>query len=263
MKMTSRTLVNLALLILPTSAFAQDLPAPTDRWGIGAGVSIFDSPYAGEGTRIQPLPLINYEGKHLFLNGISGGVHLYQTSQFTFDAILSARLSGFDINDLGRSELLDNGVDSSLLSDRDDGLDAGIRATLGSSWGAISLEAVHDISDTSDGYEISLNYRYGWLFNQTAVTANAGASWMSSDLGSYYFGILDKEVSRGVSAYSPGSAVIPSIGMTLVHTIGSSKWQIIGSAEYQFLPSELRNSPLIDPDHNGMGRVIVGLSRRF
>lgn len=261
MKIISRTLVNVALLILSASAVAQDLPAPSDRWGIGIGASIFDSPYAGEGTRIQPLPLINYEGKHLFLRGTSGGVHLYQTSQFTFDAILSARLSGFDISDLGRSELLDNGVDASLLSDRDDGLDAGIRATFGSGWGAIALQAVQDISDTSDGHEISLNYRYRWMFNQTAITANAGASWMSADLGGYYFGILDKEVSRGVSAYSPRSAVIPSIGMTLVHTIGSSKWQIIGSAEYQFLPSEFRNSPLID--HDGMGRVLVGLSRRF
>jgi MipA family protein len=135
--------------------------------------------------------------------------------------------------------------------------------TFGSSWGAISLGAVHDITDASGGYEISLDYRYTWRLAKTSITAHAGANWMSSDLANYYFGILDSEVARGVSAYSPGSALVPRIGLTAMHPIGASKWQLLGSAEYQFLPSELRNSPLLEPDRNGFARVVLGLSRRF
>jgi MipA family protein len=251
------------LLVLPAAALAQEPSAPPSRWTLGLGASVIDSPYAGEGSRVRPFPLLGYEGERVFLRGTSAGAHLYQSRQFTVDAILSARLQGFDIDDLGRAELLSNGVDAGLLRDRDDGLDAGIRMTFASSWGAISLGAVHDITDASGGYEISLDYRYTWRLAKTSITAHAGANWMSSDLANYYFGILDSEVARGVSAYSPGSALVPRIGLTAMHPIGASKWQLLGSAEYQFLPSELRNSPLLEPDRNGFARVVLGLSRRF
>ncbi|TMU27105.1 MipA/OmpV family protein [Halomonas sp. ATBC28] len=263
MNMLARILLQLASSVLPIAAFGQEVLAPSVRWSVGVGAAAIDSPYAGEGLRVRPLPLISYEGERMFLRGTSGGVHLYQSRQLTFDAILAARLYGFDIDDLGRSELLVNGVDPDLLSDRDDGIDAGFRTTLGSSWGAVSLEAVHDVSDASEGYEISLDYRNTWQFGRAALTANAGASWMSSDFAGYYFGVLDEEVARGVAEYLPGSAVVPRIGLTMAHSVGSSQWQLLGSVEYQFLPSELRDSPLLEPDQNGVGRLVLGLSRRF
>lgn len=263
MNSKTRTRASIALLLLPAAAFAQEPPAHSGRWSFGAGAAVIDSPYAGEGSRVRPFPLISYEGERVFLRGVSGGVHLYQSKQFTFDAVLSARMYGFDIDDLGHAELLANGVDPALLSDRDDGLDAGFRATFGSAWGSLSLEALRDISDASDGYEISLDYRYTWLFDRTTLTANAGASWMSSDLAGYYFGTLDEEVARGVTAYSPGSAVLPRIGLTLTRSLGGSQWQLLGSVEYQLLPSELENSPLLEPDRDGFGRLVIGLSRRF
>lgn len=263
MDVTARMLAKLALLALPATALGQESSAPSGKWSVGVGAAVIDSPYAGEESRVRPFPLVSYEGERVFLRGISGGVHLYDSGGFTFDAILSARLYGFDISDLGHAELVANGMDPSLLSDRDDGIDAGFQATFASTWGAISLEGVHDISDASGGYEISLDYRHTWLFDRTTLTANAGASWMSSDLAGYYFGILDEEIVRGVAGYSPGSTVIPRIGLRLAQPIGSSKWQLLGSVEYQFLPSELSDSPLLEPDRDGFGRVVLGLSRRF
>lgn len=263
MNLTAQTLAMLAFLAAPASAFGQQPASPPGNWALGVGAALIDSPYAGEGTRLRPFPLVSYEGERVFLRGISAGVHLYGSPLFKLDALLSPRLGGFDIDDLGRSELLANGVDPDLLRDRDDALDAGLRATFGSSWGSIALEAVHDVSSVHDGYEMGLDYRYTWRFAQTAVTASAGASAMSSKLAGYYYGILDAEVARGVDAYSPGSAVVPRVGLTLMHSIGASNWQLLGSIEYQRLPGELRNSPLLEHDRNGMGRVVLGLSRRF
>lgn len=262
MNPTVRILSKLVILVLPLSAFGQS-SSPPDKWSIGVGTALTASPYAGEGTRVQPIPLIRYEGEHLFLRGLSAGVHLYHSDSLTFDALMSARLDGFDRSDLGRAELRDNGVNRDLLSDRDDGIDAGVRATYRTPYGAITLEALHDISDTSDGYEVSLDYRYTWHLSRTALTANAGASWMSAELANYYFGILDEEVSRGVADYSPGSAITPRLGLTLTHPIGSSKWALLGALEYRHLPSEFRNSPLMEPNRNGMARMSIGLSRHF
>ena len=263
MSPTFRVLFKLATLVLPVSAFAQEPPQSSTRWSIGAGTSVTASPYAGEETRIRLIPLIGYEGQRFFLRGASGGVHLYNSDQFTFDAILSARLDGFDASDLGRAELRANGVNRDLLSDRDDGIDAGVRATYRTAYGDIALEALHDISDASDGYEVSLDYRYTWHISRATLTANAGASWMSSRLAGYYFGTLDEEVSRGVTEYSPGSAVTPHIGMTLMQPIGSTKWALLGAVEYRHLQSELRDSPLLESDRNGIAQLVIGLSRRF
>ncbi|MCI3953340.1 MAG: MltA-interacting protein, partial [Burkholderiales bacterium] len=116
---------------------------------------------------------------------------------------------------------------------------------------------------TSEGYEFKLDYRYQWQFDQTSLAAIAGASWLSADTANYYYGILDEEVARGVEAYSPGSVVIPRVGLQVSRSLGSSKWQLLGALDYQFLPDEVRDGPLLEPDSEGTARAMVGLSRRF
>lgn len=256
----------LVLLTLSAAVAAQSAPAAPEQrsgeWTLGAGAIVIDSPYAGEGSRVRPVPLLGYEGERVFVRGTAAGLHLLQRGGFTLDAIVSVRLDGFDIDDLGRSELLANGVDAALLEDRDDGLDAGFRATYGGRWGAVSLQGVHDISDASDGYEIALDYRYTWLVGRSAITANAGSSLLSDDLAGYYYGTLDTEVARGVAAYAPGSAVVHRVGVTWTQPLGDA-WQLVASAEARHLPGELRDSPLLDPDSDRSGRLFLGVSRRF
>lgn len=247
----------------PAAALAQGADPPASRWAFGLGAAAIESPYAGEGDRIRAFPLISYEGERVFFRGISAGVHLLDSGGFRLDAVLSARLDGFDIDDLGRTELLANGLDPNLLSDRDDGLDAGVRASYRAGFGMISLEGTHDVTSASEGYEFELDYRYTWQVGQTALTALTGATWMSADTAGYYYGTLDEEVARGVAAYAPGSAVIPRVGVQLAHSLGDSRWQVLGAIDYQFLPDELQDSPLLEPDSEGMARVMIGLSRRF
>ncbi|WP_457322180.1 MipA/OmpV family protein, partial [Stenotrophomonas sp. P5_B8] len=89
-------------LLLPTVALAQGVSsssdlladAQDDRWSLGVAVSVRDSPYAGEGTRVRPLPLVTFDGQRLFWRGLSGGVHLIQGEAFSLDAVLSGRFDG-------------------------------------------------------------------------------------------------------------------------------------------------------------------------
>jgi len=259
----SRTAFVIAILAAPSIAAAQSSTNRSERWSVGAGLIVFDSPYAGEGTRTRAVPLLTYEGERFFLGGTGGGVHLYRDGGFSLSAVASARLQGFDIDDLGADELRSNGLDPSLLSDRDDGLDAGLRATYGSTWGAVTLQAVHDVTDTSGGHELSLDYRYSWLFDRTQVSAYVGASRMSADLAQYYYGTLDEERQRGVISYSPDAAVVGRLGVTLRRSLGSSGWQLLASVEHQRLPGELTDSPLLEADRDWTHRVMLGLSRSF
>lgn len=259
-----------ASLLLPSLAMAQtsstDLLAESrpaaDRWSIGIGASIKDSPYAGEGTKTRPFPLVGYEGDRVFWRGLSGGVHLFNGETFTLDAVLSGRMDGFDIDDLGRRELRANGLDASLLEDRDDGLDAGLAARWRGRAGELKLQALADVTDASSGQEATLDYAYALQWGRTTIVPGAGVRWMSKDLVAYYYGTLDEEVARGVPLYRPGSAVVPEVSVGFSRPMGE-KWRIIGSLKYDFLPDEISDSPLLEPDSNGAARLSIGFSRSF
>ncbi|MFL9583286.1 MipA/OmpV family protein [Stenotrophomonas sp. AB1(2024)] len=257
-------------LLLPTLALAQsttssgDLLAKAndDRWSIGVAASVRQSPYAGEGTRVRPVPLLTYEGERLFWRGLTGGVHLVQGDTFSLDAVLSGRFDGFDIKDLGRRELLANGVDPARLDDRDDGLDAGITASWSSRAGEFKLSALADVTDASGGYEIAADYAYALTWGRTTVVPGVGVRWMSDDLVNYYHGTLDEEVARGVPRYQPGSAVVPQVSIAFTRPLGE-KWRLMGGVDYKFLPNEITDSPLSEPDTDGSAGLRIGITRSF
>lgn len=253
-------------LALPFAALGQSgaeaAATPAHEWMVGLGAVVIDSPYAGEGTRLRPVPLLGYEGERVFVRGTVAGVHVWRSDRVTVDVVAAARLDGFDIGDLGRDALRRNGLDPDRLVDRDDGLDAGLRVTLGNRWGAWSIGAVHDVTDTSGGYEVAVDYRYSWARGDGVFTANAGSSLLSGDLAGYYYGTLDTEVARGVDAYVPGSAVVHRIGMDWLHPVGST-WHVVAAVSLTRLPTVLRDSPLLDQDRRHAGRLFVGFARQF
>jgi len=255
--------------VLPGLALAQatstgDLlaKADDDRWSVGVAASVRQSPYAGEGTRLRPIPLLTYEGDRVFWRGLGGGVHLVNGDGFRLDAVLSGRFDGFDIKDLGRRELLDNGVDPSRLEDRDDGLDAGVAASWSGWAGELKLSAVADITDSSGGYEVAADYAYAFKRGRTTLIPGVGVRWMSDDLVTYYHGTLDEEVARGVQRYQPGSAVVPQVSLAFSRPLGD-KWRLLGAVDYKFLPDEVTNSPLSEPDTDGSAGLRIGITRSF
>jgi len=49
--------------------------APPKTPGLGAGVRLGNSPYRGDSTTFDLVPLYLYEGRYLFAHGVSAGVH--------------------------------------------------------------------------------------------------------------------------------------------------------------------------------------------
>lgn len=259
-----------ATLLLPAVAHAQSA-SPTgdlltrlddDRWSIGVAVAARQSPYAGEGTRVRPLPLVTYEGDRIFWRGVSGGVHLFRGDSVTVDAVVAGRFDGFKIKDLGRRELLANGIDAARLEDRDDGLDVGLAASVRGRAGEFKLSALADVTDASGGYEIAAEYARAFKWGRTTVIPGAGVRWMSADLVRYYYGTLDEEVARGLARYAPGSAVVPQVSVAFSRPLGE-KWKLLGGLDYRFLPNRITDSPLSEPDSDGSAGLRIGITRSF
>lgn len=247
---------------LPTFAAAQTAAPDSPRWSLGAGIGLTDSPYAGEGTKVTPLPLLRYEGDRFFFRGLTGGAHLFSNSAFSLDAIASLRMDGIDAKDFGRQELARNGINRNLLKNRDNGLDLGLVASWRSSVGEFELTAKADASGASEGYELEAKYGYEFEIGRGSLTPGISVSYLSKDMANYYYGTLKEEVARGVVNYKPGAATIPKLGVTYMHPIGQD-WRFMSALQYKFLPSKISDSPLLESKPKGETSIIFGLTRSF
>ncbi|MFC4314305.1 MipA/OmpV family protein [Steroidobacter flavus] len=257
----------LLLALLAQTAAAEEAPSdgppgPPSRWGLGVGAVASDSPYAGEGTRVMPVPLISYQGEKFFFQGIRAGWQFVRTDAFEFAAIAQFKFDGFDIKDLSRQQLAANGLDYRLLEDRDDSLDAGVTAKWSGMAGEIELELLTDVTDKSGGQQFSLQYGYPLHWGQTMVTPNVGVTWLSDDTANYYYGTLDKEVARGAIDYKPDAATIPHVGVNVMRSFGRN-WSAFAFLKYSVLPDEIKDSPFLEPDSNGSASILIGVSRNF
>lgn len=253
----------LMLFTLPMSAFAQSA-APDDsgaaHWSLGAGVVASDHAYAGKGTQLTPFPLLDYEGSRFFFRGITGGVHLWRGDGLMLDAIVTTGFNNIRANDFGRAELARHGIDRNDLDDRDRSIDAGLALTWKGAAGQLRLEGKSDIAGASEGQEYSFDYSYAWQWGQFRIEPGLGATYLSSKVADYYYGIHPQEVQRGVPDYRPGGALIPEVGIGVARPIGR-RWLLMVRAQYQRLPGKISDSPLVDGNHGSS--LFVGFSRRF
>lgn len=248
-------------LVLASTAQAQPAP-PRSPWGIGVATAVSDSVYAGEGTRVLPIPLLSYETPRFHFRGLTAGWRVAGDDALEVSLLAKARLDGFDADDLGRRQLAANGVDRDALSDRDKGLDLGLGMDWSGRGGKLQLELLSDATNRSGGQEASLQYGYPLRIGATALTPQIGASWQSADLADYYYGTLEREIARGAPRYRPGAVTVPHLGVSLLRPLGT-RWALVGNARYSRLPSALADSPLVQAGTDGSLSLFVGVSRGF
>jgi MipA family protein len=235
---------------------------PQWRWGLGVGAVATDSPYAGEGMRVMPVPLISYQGENFFFQGIRAGWQFIRNDTFELAAISQFRFDGFKIEDLSRQKLAANGLDSRQLEDRDDSLDAGVTAKWSGSVGELEIELLADVTDKSGGQQYSIQYGYPIHLGPAIVTPNVGVTYLSDDAANYYYGTLDEEVARGVVNYKPDAATVPYVGLNFMRFFGE-RWTVFAFLKYSILPDEIKNSPFLEPNSDSSASVLIGLQRGF
>jgi MipA family protein len=259
-------LVASALLLLMTSSIvaqAQQREDSGNGWGIGLGVAIRDTLYAGENNHVQAFPYIHYEGKRFFVKGPMLGYKIVKGEVFTLSGFVAANVNSIDSGDFGAAELALRGIDRNLLEDRKNAADAGFLASFNiESAGEFELDVRGDITGASHGYQASVDYRYPFEVGPVTLIPGIGVTALSDKTANYYYGTLSKEVSRGVVDYKPGRATIPHIGMTAVLPMGS-KWVGISGLSVDSYPTEVTDSPLIEKGTDVVPTFFIGAFRNF
>jgi MipA family protein len=253
----------LLLLIAPFSVQAQQSGESGSDWGLGVGVAIRDTLYAGETNHVQAFPYVHYEGERFFIKGPMLGYKIIKGEMFTLSGFVAANFNSIDADDFGVGELALNGIDRNLLEDRKSAADAGISASFTiESAGEFELDLRGDITGTSDGYQASLDYRYPFQVGPVTLIPGIGVTALADDTANYYYGTLSQEVSRGVVDYKPGRVTIPHIGITAVLPMGS-KWVGIAGLNADSYPAEITDSPLIEDDTDVVPSFFIGAIRNF
>lgn len=252
-----------AILAAPFASHAQE-PEPRDGgWGLGLGVAVRDTLYAGENNRAQPFPLITYEGERFYLRGTSLGYRFVDTRTATISAFVAARLDGIDAEDFGRRALAARGIDRDLLEDRDRAADIGVSLVLKTgSAGEFEFDVRGDATGTSDGYQASIDYRHPFRAGSVTLIPSVGVVALSDKLADYYYGTLPEEIARGVADYRPGSATIARVGLTAIVPAGP-QWTLFASVGADAYPDEITDSPLIEEDTDVVPSLFLGVTRNF
>lgn len=221
------------------SSLLDSIHAVLSGFDMGLGGSIITSEYRDTRLAGSTLPLLGYEGERFYLRGVSGGVHLFRTEWFEFNAQLSYLPQHFyaDNSDDWRMRRLDDRY-SSLL--------AGLNARIVTPVGLVGLTASTDVLGYSNGVIADGNYSLPFQLGPLSLVPTVGLQWTDANYNDYYYGIgRDEARASGFSAYEPDSCVSPYAGLTArmrftEHVSG------FASARALFLNQEITDSPMVD-----------------
>jgi outer membrane protein len=276
--MQART-IHAAVILLGTmaaicsvAAAEEAAPEPVEesRWRLGAAL--------GFGMRSNPLvqsddiPIIvdfdiAWFGEHFFFDNGDIGLTLVNNDSLT--ASLIGRFNSdrvffgntdtrFVSTDLAGMPLAED--TEFTVPDRDYAVELGLELLMDGNWGQLQMTAFHDVSNTHDGFEVYVDYGYGWRNQRWYVEPSLGVSYKSDALNNYYWGVRDDEVSIVLPPYQADAGINAHARLMLGYQISKS-WTLSLVAEYERLNDNAASSPLVD-EQNVLG-YFAGFGFRF
>jgi outer membrane protein len=240
--------VPLFSLFLAGSASAQEVAeipfshAPPGSAALGAGLRVGQSPYLASDNEdeqnVDLIPLYLYGGKHLFVRGIAGGVHLFKNESLEFNFYTRFRFQKLDP---------DSNAFFEGLEERKQTLDAGFELGISRDWGAVNFSWVTDTLDRHKGQEARISYRYDFQRGPWTLSPFISWTWQDDNLTNYYFGVSEAEANAERPAYLPGESQWVSFGMRTAWQI-SDRIELFGNFAFGGTDTAVLDSPLVDED---------------
>lgn len=144
--------------------------------------------------------------------------------------------------------------------DRDYAVELGVELLTDGTWGAMQVTAFHDISSTHEGYELYVDYSYGWRKQRLYLEPSLGVSYKSADLNNYYWGVTPEEAGTVAFPYEAGAGLNWHARMMVGYQL-NERWAVSLVAEHERLNDEAAASPIVKDDK--LLGWFAGLSWRF
>ena len=233
----------------PAETLAQGAP----RWSVGAAGLARTTPFAAEkDIDLGVYPYIAYRGDRFFLDGRMAGVHLLggpsaRRSPLTLDAFISARTRP--------------GTSRDKLT-----ADGGARVSYATDLGTFSLAYRHDITDTSNGSEITAGYSYTIRNGRLMLRPGLDILRQSRGMADYLWGVTEAEHERMLAeggtvlpAYTISRAVINLQARLFATYRLDDRWSLLAFGSVTRLDKAIQRNPGIDQSYRG----VLGLGAAY
>lgn len=219
---------------------AQSADTNTDNrhLSVGLGGSWTVSPYRNYNNKVQPLPLVNYDGDSFYVHGLTAGYRLFKLGDSEFSVVISPLGDEFKPH-------YANDPKMRRLSERKLSAVAGLAWQYGGSWGTVQASALEEVTGHSRGAVLDAHYNYAFGYNKFRFIPTAGLSYRSRQVNDYYYGVSASEALRsGLPSYRADGGVSPYVGLVAMYKLSDS-WLISAGARYTRLPTTVKDSPIV------------------
>lgn len=212
-----------------------DVPDGTP--GLGGALRPRRDEYIGDYRSSSLEPLFLYQGRWLFSDGTSGGVHIADTDWFFFDLYARFRFTKLVPEDLGDIPV--------GIQQRDTTIEGGFATGLRTPLGDLRVEWGHDVLDRHDGESLELTYRYTFENGNLKFSPFLTVSFLDANLANYYYGVSEAESqATGIPSYEVGDTTNLSIGLNSYWQL-NDHWFVFGNVGVEVFNDAIVDSPIV------------------
>jgi len=219
-------------LLFSTSLLAEK--AYTEQeWGLAGVVRTASIPYNSQNfdTVSSFVPLMFFDSEYFYLNGLEGGVKLYDENQWRFSVL--ARIRFVDIPQAFQNQLQGSATDL--------GVQARYRPFEGHFFDLEFLQDTSGYSHASSSY--GFNYKKGSL----QLQPYANLRYKSADFNRHYYALEQDAIGSGIDG---------AVGLKLKYHVNSNLY-LIGSAQTRWLDPNARKTSVTN--QNTENEVSLGV----
>ena len=217
---------------MPILSFSNDLIKDTNQtnkiyneqnWGIAVALRYANIPYVAKDNVVSTFsPMLFFDDKYFFLNGLESGIKLYESDDWRLSAITRIRYVDIPKDFQNTLQLDENDIGFQTrykLQDKQ----------------YLDMEIMNDLH----GRYFS-NLKYGTHLENGSFDYHpyAKLQWNNSDFNSYYYGLNQENISSGIDS---------SIGLDIKYHL-ISNFYLLGKVELTYINSESRKSTYVEDD---------------
>lgn len=233
-----------ALAVMASTPLAH---AKVSQWSLGVAASYSPAVYKDTDSNKAVIPLVGYEGEHLFLRGFTAG---YRLNPVGSPQNVIFRL-GYDPRTL-KPEDSDYAPIRDYAEERKATVLGGISYQMITLVGVIEVGGGTDVGSTHNGLYAEASWSLPIRRNGWGITPSIGYSYNSEKLNNHLYG-----VSKGEEAASGGALTAFDADWDGQYFIGISTYfhltkqvRVTGGVRYTNLEGDIEGSPLIESGVN-------------
>jgi len=223
--------------------------ADMSQWSLGVAAAYSPAVYKDTPSNRTVIPVIGYEGEHIFLRGFDAGYRLFpqgSTQNIVFRVAFDPRTLKPSDSDDPQIRLLDKRKATVL---------GGVSYQLYTMLGMWEASLGSDIAGRHNGVYGELAWRLPIRFERWGITPSVGYAYNSDKLNNHLYGVSAHEAARsGLEKYDADWDGQYFIGATAYWAV-THNIRISGGIRYTNLEGDISASPVVGSSAGTMGTL--------